>query len=843
MEDSIYTDYIKPMIANYGLAGLLVLVLVFVFLNPEKAQILKGWIQYTFVFLIQSCKKPSIKNKIEGSCNYAIKQISKEISDIEMPSISINWVKDGEDLRTKLKGGNAIVNLKFSADNSENIVKATTIFVKDTVLTKAKPYLSYSLKSAIDFNIVRKILGSIINDRNQIINTFFFLNGKDLNELKEKNSQIQQIDNVGLFSRILIKEYESFGNQLYGLLPTNEYTDEADVFFNYLLDISTRNYDENTPLQFEGNILKVGILLVAKPETYLTYGLDAYLRRIKRGVSKGIRTFYLLARDDKVQILTEVASKLLDTGDFILQNKPKEFCDSQERNTICYCLNVDSTSSIARVNRLIDEALHNNAKIEGVISKIRIDGLKVDINGIEAFVKKNNLSNSLIDNIRTYFREGTSIELIPVEKGIDGIVECTLIGTASDPHAFIESEFTIGKVIEAEVSDYGEEIVYFNVGSTTISGSALRRNLTYSRFEFLHKIFPKGNKFKCVITEINFEKNQIYLKLQNLIDPWSNNFIRKGEFVEIIVCQKTDRCIIGETNNGIEAVLPNKELAWFSNDIERKSKSIKLNTKVNCKVIYINNETKSVFVSLKETEQNPYVEFFNKNKDIHVSAYLIEKDKNGIYGTINGQYNLFIPASEIGWGNTQNTYRLKNINEIRIIGVNKIRDGIIGSIKYKTEHPLHKFEEHYPVGYHFHSIEIKRLFQWGGIADINIDGKKYEILLFRGDVISGCYINSFEEVFRNVQKIPLDIKEIDIDKNRIIGSMKSVVETNSSMGISYDDSFDALIIGNSQTNKYVVIILDKWIKGILETTSRHAVGSILRVRPALLSEITIFTED
>lgn len=153
------------------------------------------------------------------------------------------------------------------------------------------------------------------------------------------------------------------------------------------------------------NILKVGVLLVAKKDTYYQHGLHPYLRRIKLGLARGIKTFYLLAREDKVEILESVAKELLLTGNFILINNPRSFSDSYNREVICYCLRIDTESSLTSTYREISLALDSKDKMQGVVTKLREDGLKVDVNGVEGFVQIRNLSASKISDIRKYFKE------------------------------------------------------------------------------------------------------------------------------------------------------------------------------------------------------------------------------------------------------------------------------------------------------------------------------------------------------------------------------------------------------------------------------------------------------
>lgn len=83
-------------------------------------------------------------------------------------------------------------------------------------------------------------------------------------------------------------------------------------------------------------------MLVAKLDTFSAQGETPYVRRIKEGFAKGIRTFYLLARNEKLDIVEDVYGKLIQTGNYNLLNGPKAYKDAQGRENICYCIEINS---------------------------------------------------------------------------------------------------------------------------------------------------------------------------------------------------------------------------------------------------------------------------------------------------------------------------------------------------------------------------------------------------------------------------------------------------------------------------------------------------------------------
>lgn len=839
----IYND-LRTILTSFGLPIIAVVAIIIAFFFPDKIKTWVGIFQYYVGKICVGVRKSSIKNRLEGTCTHSLKKIGKELPDLEIPELSIKWVKENN-LQAKLKEGKAIVKLRFSDDQTKNIINAATVYVKEAFLIHSKPYMSESFVKAIDFSITKKILLGIHNNKRNVVSEFIKEYTLEINSIQDKCSQIEIIDDAGLFTRILVRELDFFGNKLIGRNPSDNYKNESDNFLSFLHEIATRDADDHTPLQFVENILKVGILLVAKKDTYYQHGLNPYLRRIKLGLARGIKTFYLLAREDKVEILENVAKELLLTGNFILINNPRSFNDSFNREVICYCLRIDTESSLTSTYKDISKALDNQEKMQGVVTKLREDGLKVDVNGVEGFVQIRNLSISTISDIRKYFKERMFIELIPIEIGSTGIVEFTLIGTNSDPNNLISANFEIGKTILARVKYSDDDFVKFDVGHETIEGISFRKDLTYSRFILLHKQFKLGGENEFIVKNNDFENNTIYLRLKYLKDPWESLIVRTFSKVDFLVCKKTNHAFIGELQEGVEGMLMYKELSWFNSEIESIKNTIKLNDTVNCIVKNIDKEKRLIYLTLKDNQKNPYIEYFEVNKGKIVEFLAIEETAYGILGNIENKYQVFIPKSEQSWNGDKYNCKIGKRNKVGIKELSNQNDSLIGTFKILIPHPLELFSNKFKVGQILKPLKINNVYNWGATFVINIGHKKFETLLFKGDISNLCFIQSCIGLFDNIDRIPLAIKEIDLEKNRITLSLKNVLEGNSqrSKRCEYSNEYESIIIGNNNQG-YVVLLKGLWIEAILESTRNYEIGKLLTLRPARLSdEIIILTDE
>nr|WP_321451578.1 S1 RNA-binding domain-containing protein [uncultured Carboxylicivirga sp.] len=841
-------EELKAFFEGQGLSTMLIIIILLLLFvgatKPENFQIYFGFLWRILAHPFKALRKKSIKSDVEGPCTKALKRIAKELPDIDIPALGIKWVNE-DNLDTVLKDGKAIVKLKFEDNPTKNIVKATSIYVKDAFLKHTKPYINDNFRKAIDISVTKKILLKIEKNNSNILATFHDENASESVDVFERCEQIEDIDDSGLFTRVLLRELDLFGKKLHGRTVKDDYKRESDEFLQFVNQISTREYDDDTPLAFSKQILKVGIVLVAKEETFTNYGIKPYLRRIKLGMSKGIESFYLLARGDSVHILKEVATQLLNTGNFVLINNPKEYFDSRNRSALCYCIRINDDSILSNTLKEIGNAIENKTPIAGIITYVKESYLKIDINGIEGYLQKQNLSVIDIQDARKYFKEGTYIEAIPIEIQENGIVEFGLRNTKSDPNNILTSQFEIGKRIVGKISFIEDSFITVDLGLDKVEGFVFRKDLTYSRYEFLHKLFQVGDEHEFDVLGYNFERGNIRLKLADLKDPWERIFYSKNSEVELIVCKKAPRSFVGEIAEGIEAVLPIRELSWLENEVSIKKEQVKLNDKIKCFVDIVDKEKKIVFVTLKQKQENPYIRFSKVNNGKSFDFIISEVNSYGIIGYINDEskFIVYVPSYETTWNGSSYSYRVGNKYQVQIIGTDKYNAKLLGSFKPFIKHPLSDFSSSFKLGQVLKKLQVVDSQQWGLFYTIKHRNKEFKALLHRRDITDG-FIEDCSALSKVLNDIPLCLSLVDMEKNRIALSLKDLVAKNHERieHLNYEDTYEGNIIAFDRRD-YRVLIKGVWVVGTLETENQYKLGDTVIIRPVASNGHLIVTDD
>lgn len=426
-----------------------------------------------------------------------------------------------------------------------------------------KTYMSPQVRDAIDYTVIRKCLLEIPEYRLAVND--FIKNSQDICiENQAIIDKVCNIDDAGLMSRILFREYFEWGNRIAGRNIDNKYQKEASDFLDFLYDITARGYDDNTRLQYISENIKVGVLLVAKLDTFSAQGETPYVRRIKEGFAKGIRTFYLLARNEKLDIVEDVYGKLIQTGNYNLLNGPKAYKDAQGRENICYCIEINSEGNMAQTFNRLSDAMEKNTTLEAVVHSIYADKILCQINDVKIIIPHNKITDVPDLKLYYYFQVGMSIEFIPEEYDKHGNVLGSLLQTNSNPQRMMDNKFCVGNEVEAIVEQALDDCLFLRIKDSDIKGVALRKDITYSHYIFLHQHFPVGSEYLFRIIEIDYISNRLHLQLANLCDPWENLKYSEGQKLICTVYQKKENCVITEIEEGVKAILPFTEITWFT---------------------------------------------------------------------------------------------------------------------------------------------------------------------------------------------------------------------------------------------------------------------------------------
>lgn len=777
-------------------------------------------------------KSVHTKLNIETNGATSIDRLNQVVPELNLPELAIKWVKPDEHGKVRLEPGKAIVLLKYDKDNTQNIINTTSIYVQNTLLNKSKPFLDSGIKKAVDFVIIREFL-SKTPQKDYIVTQYVDTCTEDIDRYGDAFNKVIKVEDEGLLARVLLREYAVWGNKLVGRIRNEDLVNESKSFLDFIYNIASREFDELTPLVFNDETLKVAVLLVAKYDTYVENGIKPYVRRIREGFANGINTFYLLARNEKIDILNEVYAQLISSGNFNLLNGPEVYKDNLGRDNICYCIEVKHDADMAKTYASINEFINNEKTIECSVSSVYRDEILCDYNSLPVKIVRNEITDSTELRLKNYYSSGMTIEVMPLKLIEGGKIYGSLLNTRSNPAKLFNNDFSVNSTVIGVVQNADDDFITLLVKGTDQKCVAFRRNLTYSRFVFLHKLFPVGSEFEFIVKSIDYINNSLELKLSNLPDPWEGLSFHEGQDLYVPVLLKKETCIETELIEGVFAILPNSELSWFD-DIDKIKDKIKRDSLIHVCIKRIDRERKLIILSYKD-RISPYLTYFqNLPAEKNIRIKIESQNTYGIIGVADSKYKVFIPNSETYIG--QNRFNVK-INEsflVHIKEVDKNERSLIGSFKPFIEPPLKSFKEKVSEGQVLSHLKFIRVTENGTYFRIRYNGNmSTEALLLNSEVSDSCYIRDTEKIFVATFTCPLMVKAINLDRNIIYLSLKDLTAQNTDRveTLQYGKVYFGKILG-VKNGGYCILLENIWIEIYIKSRKSYAIGDCLEVMKA-----------
>lgn len=813
--------------SSLGTGGL-VLFLVFHYYNNVRTFV-KDVLSF-FAATFGWFKSTSTKLSIETNGTKSIDNLNRIVPELGLPELNIEWVKTDEQGQVRLEPGKAIVLLKYNKDNTQNIINTTAAYVHKTLLHNSKPFMDKGIQTAIDFSIIREFLNST-PQKNYVVSQFVESCSEDIGIYGDAFQKVLKVEDEGLLTRLLLREYAIWGNKLVGKVRSPEYEIESKKFLDFVYSIAVREFDELTPLVHKETTIKIAILLVAKYDTYVEKGIEPYVRRIKEEFASGVNTFYLLARNDKIDILNKVYGEIISSGNYNLLNGPEIYKDNVGRDNICYCIEVKSDADMAKAYNEIKDYIADEKVIEASITKVYKEEIKGEYNGLTISIPRCEITDSSELRLRNYYATGMTVEVIPLKVVDRGEVLCSMKHTNSNPKEFFTNRYEVGSNVTAIVENADDDFIILRVKDTNQQCIAYRRDLTPSRFAFLHKLFPVGNEFEFTIKDIEYVFNKLVLKYNQIINPWENISYKIGDEVTCEIFNIKETCYETELGDGLFAILPYSELAWLESDIDNKKRTIKRSTQLKTRIKKIIPEEKLIILTCKE-DKSPYITYFEKlNTDKKVNVQVMSSNSYGILGFSEEHYKVFIPVSETYIGPNKFKYKIGRFYPVHILKIDDRCTSLIGSFRPFINHPLHRFSKLFHEGQVLSRLRFLRATDNGAYFSISYDhDKKVEALLLNRDVSNWCYIKNLDMLFSNNYTCPMLLKEINLERNVVLLSIRELSSLNSERvnSITYGDEYSGVVMGKDY-NDYSVLIDNLWIEVRAESNSPLQIGEQVKV--------------
>jgi len=294
--------------AQYRVGALVVIgigiiyYLVRVLLDEDKSALWRARI-YKAVYRISgksSAEKKYIANDITSRINLARRRMpfAKEY----LPrSVGVQWVEGGTGETMSLSNNEMVVQLDPADLEEKNIVLITSALVRRTSLAGIRHIMNRPLELSMDINLVKNLLIEIGDRR---ILDWYFRNEyqpalDESDEIKEWNEKITEIDERGLFTRLLLVELDNYSKQIIGKASSPNMLNEITGLIEFVFRIATKAYGQDAPLEYISRYIKIGVILVGETSKVL-YDLGLYLKAFAFKLRRQLASIYVITFDKEL---------------------------------------------------------------------------------------------------------------------------------------------------------------------------------------------------------------------------------------------------------------------------------------------------------------------------------------------------------------------------------------------------------------------------------------------------------------------------------------------------------------------------------------------------------------
>jgi small subunit ribosomal protein S1 len=303
-----------------------------------------------------------------------------------------------------------------------------------------------------------------------------------------------------------------------------------------------------------------------------------------------------------------------------------------------------------------------------VIERIK-GGLKVDIDGVAAFLPGSQVDVRPVRNLEAFRNKEIQVRVIKINKKRSNIV--------LSRKAVLEEEVTAkksetlnvleeGVIMEGSVKNITEYGAFIDLGG--IDGLLHITDMSWGRIQTPQELFKVGDHVQVKVLKFDRDRERISLGFKQLLpDPWETVQERyfvgqrlKGKVVSI-----TDYGAFVELEEGVEGLVHVTEMTW-SKRLKHPSKIVEANQEVEVMVLEVDPNNRRISLGMKQVEPDPWETLPQRYAvGTRVEGKVRSLTDFGAFVEIEDGVDGLVHVSDISW-----TKRIKHPSEVLKKGQN-----------------------------------------------------------------------------------------------------------------------------------------------------------------------------
>jgi len=411
--------YILEFILQYGLLGFLLVVLLLIIHNPDRAEKLRALILEPSFRLFKWGSRQYLASEVGYTTTEFFKRhVTRLIPSLPDVKIKIKWVTSPSD-PVLSEDGKVVLRLEETNDQTRNILAATRVALPHVVCPTLRPNLEQYAQTAIDLALLRKLADRLGKHARPIFQRYFLMPEVEENHTAATLfAKLVELDAKGTFVSIFLEELNVLGETLYASADVGDKTDEINSFLEYLLTEARREVSKEIFLEYLSTDFRVGIVLVAKTSKAKTRGIEPYLQAIDVNIKRGCDSIYIIAYSGFFTFLKHIINVV--EGDERLsvmqvnkvRIKSSNLAQESDVRKIVLLLRNTVFSDSTFKERLDASGIKEGDLVEGTVMDVSQNVAVVDIAGLNGVIYSKDCSWKTAFDCRDVLSEGSKYQFI-----------------------------------------------------------------------------------------------------------------------------------------------------------------------------------------------------------------------------------------------------------------------------------------------------------------------------------------------------------------------------------------------------------------------------------------------
>ena len=257
----------------------------------------------------------------------------------------------------------------------------------------------------------------------------------------------------------------------------------------------------------------------------------------------------------------------------------------------------------------IDRAFRENRSIEGKVTRKIKGGLEVAVGNMRAFLPASQIDVRPTPNLDKYIGKTVEVKVLNRDARKRNVVvsrrkllEEELEARSKELLGSLE----VGQLVRGTVKNLTQFGAFVDLGG--VDGLLRTKEMSWKRINHPSEVVKKGDKIEAKVLEVKPEDGKVALSLKDKTpDPWfavAEKYPPKS-LVTGKVTNVMDYGAFVELEEGVEGLIHVSEMSWSRRQV-RPSDIVSENDTVEVHVLEVNPKKKTIALSLKELQPNPW---------------------------------------------------------------------------------------------------------------------------------------------------------------------------------------------------------------------------------------------